>query len=45
METFQTLIIAGGQAGLATGWHLAQQQIDFLILEAADRSGGAWRNY
>ncbi|EPR21283.1 hypothetical protein L905_07305 [Agrobacterium sp. TS43] len=45
MRTFQTLIIGGGQAGLATGWHLAQQQIDFLILEASDRSGGAWRNY
>ena len=27
------------------GWHLAQQQISSLILEASDRSGGAWRSY
>ncbi|MBS2961359.1 NAD(P)/FAD-dependent oxidoreductase, partial [Klebsiella pneumoniae] len=39
------LVIGGGQAGLAMGWHLAQRQIDFLILEASDRSGGAWRSY
>lgn len=45
MKTLQTLVIGGGQAGLATGWHLAQRQINFLILEAADRSGGAWRSY
>ncbi|ERY19737.1 TPA: NAD(P)/FAD-dependent oxidoreductase [Pseudomonas aeruginosa] len=45
MKTLQTLVIGGGQAGLAMGWHLAQRQIDFLILEASDRSGGAWRSY
>ncbi|THF66357.1 NAD(P)/FAD-dependent oxidoreductase [Pseudothauera nasutitermitis] len=45
MKILQTLVIGGGQAGLATGWHLAQRQIDFLILEASDRSGGAWRSY
>lgn len=45
METLQTLVIGGGQAGLATGWHLARRQVDFLILEAADRPGGAWRSY
>lgn len=45
MKIFQTLIIGGGQAGLATAWYLAQRQIDFMILEASDRPGGAWRNY
>ncbi len=45
MKTLQTLVIGGGQAGLAMGWHLAQQQISFLILEASDRAGGAWRSY
>ncbi|MBK6613360.1 NAD(P)-binding domain-containing protein [Ottowia sp.] len=45
MKTLQTLVIGGGQAGLAMGWHLAQQQISSLILEASDRSGGAWRSY
>ena len=45
MKTLQTLVIGGGQAGLAMGWHLAQQQISSLILEASDRSGGGWRSY
>lgn len=45
MKTLQTLVIGGGQAGLAMGWHLAQHAIDFLILEASDRTGGAWRSY
>ena len=45
MKALQTIVIGGGQAGLAVGWHLARHGIDFLILEASDRSGGAWRSY
>ncbi|PAU89854.1 monooxygenase [Pseudomonas sp. WN033] len=45
MKTLQTLVIGAGQAGLATGWHLARRQVDFLILEAGAHPGGAWRHY
>lgn len=37
------LIIGGGQAGLAVGYHLSQRGRSFVILEAADRIGDSWR--
>ena len=37
------VVIGGGQAGLATGYHLAQRGISFVILEAHDRIGDSWR--
>jgi putative flavoprotein involved in K+ transport len=39
-----TVVIGGGQAGLATGYHLGQRGIDHVILEAADRLGSSWRD-
>jgi putative flavoprotein involved in K+ transport len=39
----ETVIIGGGQAGLATGYHLRQRSRPFLILDAHDRIGDAWR--
>lgn len=39
----ETLIIGGGQAGLAVGYHLAQRGLPFLILDENDRIGDAWR--
>jgi len=39
-----TLVIGGGQAGLAVGYHLAQRKLPFLILDASRRVGDAWRN-
>jgi putative flavoprotein involved in K+ transport len=38
------VIVGGGQAGLAIGYHLAQQGRDFTILEAADAPAAAWRS-
>jgi putative flavoprotein involved in K+ transport len=38
-----TIVIGGGQAGLATGYYLKQQQRDFVILEANERIGDSWR--
>src|SRR5690606_31872539 len=39
-------VIGGGQAGLATGFYLGRAGMvpgrDFVILDAADRPGGAW---
>lgn len=42
-ERIETLVIGGGQAGLAAGYHLARQGLPFLILDASDRIGDAWR--
>ena len=41
---FDTAVVGGGQAGLAMGYFLAQQERDFLILDAGDRVGDTWRN-
>ena len=42
---FDVVVIGAGQAGLACGWHLKQQGLDFLILDEQQQSGGNWRNY
>lgn len=41
---FDTIIIGGGQAGLATGYYLRQHMDDFVILDGSERIGDAWRN-
>jgi putative flavoprotein involved in K+ transport len=38
-----TLVIGGGQAGLAVGYHLRQHGLPFLIVDANERVGDAWR--
>ncbi len=38
-----TIVIGGGQAGLATGYYLKQQGQDFVILDANERTGDSWR--
>ncbi len=40
----KTIVIGGGQAGLAVGYHLAKRGIPFQILDANPRIGDAWRN-
>jgi len=40
---YNTIIIGGGQAGLATGYYLKQQGRDFIILDASERTGDSWR--
>jgi putative flavoprotein involved in K+ transport len=42
-EHIETLIIGGGQAGLSVGHHLARSGRPFLILDANQRVGDAWR--
>lgn len=44
-EPVDVIIIGAGQAGLACGWHLRQQSLRFLILDAEKKPGGNWRNY
>ena len=38
-----TVIIGGGQAGLAMGYYLKEQKRKFLILDANPRAGDPWR--
>lgn len=42
-ERHDTVIIGAGQAGLSVGYHLQRRGAPFLILEAHDRIGDAWR--
>ena len=42
-EYFETLIIGGGQAGLAAGCHLTRRGRPCLILDANERVGDSWR--
>lgn len=42
--SIDTVVIGGGQAGLAVGYHLARQGRSFVILDANERVGDAWRN-
>ena len=43
-KRIHTLVIGGGQAGLAVGYHLAKRGFPFLILDANQRVGDAWRS-
>jgi putative flavoprotein involved in K+ transport len=40
----QTVVVGGGQAGLAVGYSLKRRGLPFVILDAHERIGGAWRN-
>jgi putative flavoprotein involved in K+ transport len=42
-ERIETVIVGGGQAGLAVGYHLARRDRPFVILDADRRTGDAWR--
>jgi putative flavoprotein involved in K+ transport len=42
-ERFDTVVIGGGQAGLATGYHLAARGRSFVILDGSERVGDSWR--
>jgi len=44
VETHDIVIIGGGQMGLALGYYLHRAKADFLILDAEDGPGGAWRH-
>jgi len=38
------VVIGGSQAGLAMAWHLAQQGLQFVVLEAGPELGHVWRS-
>jgi putative flavoprotein involved in K+ transport len=42
-EHVETIVIGGGQAGLSVGYQLARRKRPFVILDASERVGDAWR--
>lgn len=42
-NSFNTIIIGGGQAGLAAGYYLKIKTSNFLILDSHTRTGDQWR--
>ncbi|QNE77230.1 FAD-dependent oxidoreductase [Streptomyces finlayi] len=38
------VVIGGGQAGLAAGYHLRRLGLDFVVLDAGSGPGGAWQH-
>jgi putative flavoprotein involved in K+ transport len=43
VERYETVVIGGGQAGLAAGFHLARSDASFVILDGSERVGDPWR--
>ncbi len=43
-ERYETMVIGGGQAGLAVGYHLGRYGRSFVILDAGERVGDSWRS-
>lgn len=44
MEKIETIIVGGGQAGLATSYHLKQLGREHIVFEQAEKAGNVWRN-
>ena len=42
-EHFDTVVVGGGQAGLAMGYHLSRLKRPFVILDENARTGDSWR--
>jgi putative flavoprotein involved in K+ transport len=44
-EVWDSIVIGGGQAGLAAGYYLQKNELRFLILEANGQAVGSWPKY
>jgi putative flavoprotein involved in K+ transport len=44
LEYVETLVIGGGQAGLAMGYQLSRRDLPYKIVDAHPRIGDAWRS-
>jgi putative flavoprotein involved in K+ transport len=42
-DSYETVVIGGGQAGLSVGYHLAKRNGRFVILDENRRVGDSWR--
>ncbi|MFI1335297.1 ArsO family NAD(P)H-dependent flavin-containing monooxygenase [Streptomyces sp. NPDC020845] len=43
-QSVDVVVVGGGQAGLAAGYHLRRQGLDFTVLDAGTAPGGAWQH-
>lgn len=43
MDRYDVVVVGAGQAGIAMGYHLMQEGLAFVLLDANDRIGNAWR--
>lgn len=43
-ERYETVIIGGGQAGLATAYYLTRRRLPCVVLDENNSVGAAWRN-
>ncbi|MBC9717528.1 NAD(P)/FAD-dependent oxidoreductase [Streptomyces sp. TRM66268-LWL] len=43
-SSVDVVVIGGGQAGLAAGYHLRRLGLDFVVLDAQAAAGGAWQH-
>ncbi|MET3697494.1 putative flavoprotein involved in K+ transport [Bacillus oleivorans] len=44
-KVLDVIVIGGGQAGLASGYHLQKKGLQFLILESQENAEGSWPQY
>ncbi len=44
METYESIVIGAGQAGLSTSFHLKRLGISHVVLDANPHPGGAWQH-
>ena len=40
----EVAVVGGGQAGLAVGFYLRRQKLDFAIFDAESHPGGSWQH-
>jgi putative flavoprotein involved in K+ transport len=43
-DLLDVVVVGGSQAGLAMAWHLAREQLRFVVLEAGPELGHTWRS-
>jgi hypothetical protein len=44
VETWESVVIGAGQAGLSASYHLRRLGVAHLVLDAGERPGGAWQH-
>ena len=43
-DSIETVVVGGGQSGLATSYHLKRLGLNHVVLDENERAGSAWRN-
>jgi putative flavoprotein involved in K+ transport len=44
-DMYDVIVLGAGQAGLASGYYLQKNQLDYVILEASGQTAGSWPKY